>query len=57
LKVSYHELYSVCNDPDTNIAELEEDGVWMVFFRRSLDPGQMEMGCEITDECYNFGGE
>jgi hypothetical protein len=40
MKVSYHELFRVCEDPNALVVDLVEEGVWGINFRRKLNEGQ-----------------
>jgi hypothetical protein len=49
LKISYCELFVISSDPNALVSEMEEDGRWVVQFRRELTRNQMEMWRSLLD--------
>jgi hypothetical protein len=49
LKLSYYELFQVSSDPNALVADMEEDGTWLVQFRRELNMNQIELWRSLFD--------
>jgi hypothetical protein len=47
LKISYHELFRICGDPQALVADVVIEGMLDVNFRRGLDEGLMEQWREL----------
>lgn len=49
IKISYPELFEISSEPEATVAEVNKEGVWLIYFRRALTSEQMRMWEHLTD--------
>lgn len=47
LKIEFDKLFQICSEPNASVADIQRGGFWVISFRRSLYPEELEKWHEL----------